>query len=199
MDVSLQNMQSCFLVYQVFLQPRVMQIKACKTSRLQILPQVRFPRSTVIIPITKVSANIIFRSGCCPSICVCLPRVWKVFVAVKRLLLLAWWVMLWQSDSPAQSLCVAYFSYNHYLWNRSFFSPFSSFISAQHSLITWLLGMFQTKSVQSGAKPGVAGAEQMQTVHCAVTSLEGSFKRLRCADQDLLFPFLEATKPKHKV
>lgn len=149
------------------------------------------------MPITKVSANTIFRSGCCLSICVCLPRVWKIFLAVSRLLL-AWWVMLWQSGSPAQSLCVAYFSYNHYLWNSSFFSPFSSFISAEPSLITWLLGTCQTRSVQQGAKPGVAGAEQMQTVHCAALTLEGSFKRLRCGDQDLLFPFLQTTKPEHK-
>lgn len=72
--VSLQNMQSCFPVYQVLLQPRVMQIKACKTSRLQIRPRVRFPRSTMIIPITELSANTVFRSGCCPSICVCVPH-----------------------------------------------------------------------------------------------------------------------------
>lgn len=93
--VSLQNMQSCFAVYQVFLQPGVIQIKACKPCRLQILPWVRFPQSTVIMPVTVASANTIFRSGCCPSICVCLPRAWKVFVAVSRFLL-AWCVMLWQ-------------------------------------------------------------------------------------------------------
>lgn len=39
------------------------------------------------------------------------------------------------TGSPAQSPCMACFSYNHYLQNKSFFSPFSSFISAQHSII----------------------------------------------------------------
>lgn len=186
-------MQSCFPVYQVFLQPRVIQIKAFKTSRLQILPRVRFPPSTAIMPITVVSAEWLLPFH------LCVPSKGMEGLCSNHRFLLAWWVMLWQSGSPAQSPCLAYFSYNHYLWNWSFSSPFSSFISAQHSVITWLLGTFQTKPVQHGAKPGVAGAGQMQAVHWAVISLEGSFKRLRCGDQDLLLPFLQTTKPKHKV
>lgn len=93
MDVSLQNMQSCSPVYQVFLQPRVMQIKACRTSRLQILPPVRFPWSTVIMPRTRVSTNTVFRSGCCPSIGVW--WVWKVFAVGSC------WPGEWCSDSQA--------------------------------------------------------------------------------------------------
>lgn len=194
MDVSLQNMQSCFPVYQVLLQPRVIQIKACRTSRLQILPPVRFPRSTVIMPVPG------FQQTPNSEVAAALPSVSDGYEKSLQQPAGSCWPGEWCSDSQA-------LQHSHSVWPVSLStitcgtdlsSPFSSFISAQHSLITWLLGMFQTKPVQHGAKPGVAGAEQMQTVHWAVISLEGSFKRLHCGEQDLLLPFLQTTKPKHK-
>lgn len=96
-----------------------------------------------------------FRSDCCPSVHICLTRVLKVFVAVSKFLL-AWFEMHWQlSQAIHQTHYVCFhFSYKRYLWNRSFFSPFSSFISVQQSLITLLLGKFRTKLVQHGAESG---------------------------------------------
>lgn len=55
--VNVQKVQCCLplsskIPYQVFLQYWIIQRKVCKTSRLQILPWVKFPWSTMIVLIT---------------------------------------------------------------------------------------------------------------------------------------------------
>lgn len=167
-------MQRCL---PLFLHYWVIQRKVCKISRLQILPQVKLPRSTMTMLITYwgfrkhrvhkwlLPFRVPYKGIKCPC---CSQQVSAGLV---------WDALTAESGSPAETLCVFLFLWQVLPLKKIFLLPILLLYLSAASFITWLLAKFQTKLVQHGAKSG-GWSWADTTVHSAVFSLIGEGRPL---------------------